>query len=435
MSAGCPPPVSRSADAVAGSGPLASGQADRCLLVVDDDLSVRQALWIIFRERYAVRLAESGPKALELFREQPPDVVLLDIRMPGMDGLAVLKALKAADPDVEVILLSGFETVHYLREAMRLGASEYITKPYVVEDLRHSVENAMGRREASRKTAAYARRLRQLEELVQHQQVREELARTRNEIYGSIIHDINGPLTVMAGYIELMQLSIQHAEALESDQIKVLRQQTEAVGRQVANCIDLSRRYLGFLEGQMARQAGASINEVFYDLAELLKGHPQVRADRLVVRPFEGDLTPAIHRTDLLQILLNLTVNALQAGSENVRIELEARLCEPGAAAVFSQAAPGVHFLPSEQFDPMDKILAISVRDNGPGIAPHLLSRIFEPYFTTKPFGRSAGLGLSIVRRLVTHARGAVHVYSHQGEGTVFTVCVPVDQLPQIRQP
>ena len=70
--------------------------------------------------------------------------------------------------------------------------------------------------------------------------------------------------------------------------------------------------------------------------------------------------------------------------------------------------------------------VALRVSDNGPGIPEHLLDRIFEPYFTTKAPGKGTGLGLAIVRRLVLQARGAIHLFSHPGEGTVFTVYVPL---------
>src|SRR5687768_7547559 len=101
-------------DAVAGTGTTKIARPDRTLLIVDDDPSVRHALWITFREIYSVQLAESGPKALETFKGKGADVAVLDIRMPGMTGLEVLKEIKAIDPDVEVILLSAYESIEYI---------------------------------------------------------------------------------------------------------------------------------------------------------------------------------------------------------------------------------------------------------------------------------------------------------------------------------
>jgi signal transduction histidine kinase len=79
----------------------------------------------------------------------------------------------------------------------------------------------------------------------------------------------------------------------------------------------------------------------------------------------------------------------------------------------------------AETFEPKAPLVAISVRDNGPGMTEAVLDRMFEPYFTTKAAGQGSGLGLSIVQRLVMHAHGAVYVFSHAGEGTVFTVYLP----------
>ena len=413
-------------DATAGSGSVTVAEPQRTLLIVDDDPSVRHALWITFREAYKVQLADSGAKAIEAFKASPADVALLDIRMPGMSGLEVLKQLKHIQPEVEVILLSAYESIEYIRQAMRLGACDYITKPYEVEHLRHSVTNAMERRDVSRKTSAYDKRLLQLQSEIHNQQMREELARTRNEIYASIIHDINGPLTVIAGYIELIQHSLQQSSVVEGERLERIRAQSQSIVHQVTNCVELSRRYLGFLEGKVNASASSGVREIFYDVAELLKAHPQAKLNNLVIQDFNEEIAAPINRTDLLQVLLNLTINALQCSPKSHRVELYAKVIPADAPRPFLQPTEGTRFLPGEKFPANGPLLAISVQDNGPGIPPALLERIFDPYFTTKPHGQGTGLGLSIVRRLITQANGAIHVYSHQGEGTVFTVYLPV---------
>ena len=420
--------LNRAADALPATGQAPVARIERTLLVVDDDRSVREALNITFREIYTVKMADNGPSAIEMFRNEPTDVALLDIRMPGMSGLDVLKELKQLDPAVEVILLTGYETIEYIRQAMRLGACEYISKPYIVDDLRASVETAMARRETSRKTAGYTHRLAQLQNEIHHQQMREELARTRNQIYASIIHDVTSPLTTIAGYCELIQNSVAHAEVLEADQLATLRRQTQLMSRNVSNCIDLSRRYLSFLEGTFDPNAQASVNEVFFDLGELLEAYPKVRAKQLVIRALEQDKILAMHRTDLLQVLLNLTINALQCSVEHHRVEVSARILPPEGVRRFAEPAAGSRFLPAPDFNEGGPLLAVSVQDNGPGIPEHILPRIFEAYFTTKPPGQGTGLGLAIVQRLATHARGAVHVNSRAGEGSTFTILVPLQE-------
>jgi signal transduction histidine kinase len=283
-----------------------------------------------------------------------------------MSGLQVLKQIKEIDPAVEVILLTGYETIEYVREAMRLGACEYITKPYIVDDLRASVPERDGPRQTSRKTAAYAQQLDQLQNEIHHQQMREELARTRNQIYASIIHDVTSPLTAIAGYCELMQHTVANAEMLEADQLSKVRKQAQLISRNVANCIDLSRRYLGFLEGSFSTKSQSSVNEVFYDLAELLEAYPKVRAKQLIIQPIPADRQVAMHRTDLLQVLLNLTINALQSAVEYHRVEVSARELETEGIQGYLQNGPGVHVLKSPGFNESVPLLAISVQDNGP---------------------------------------------------------------------
>lgn len=413
-------------DAIAGAGSGTLVRPERTLLIVDDDPSVRHALWITFREMYTVQLADSGLKALEIFDEKRADVALLDIRMPGMNGLEVLQQLKQLDSDIEVILLSAYESIDYIRQAMRLGACDYITKPYEVDQLRSAVSNAMDRRETTRKTSAYDKRLAQLQNEVHHQQIREELARTRNEIYASIIHDINGPLTVISGYIEMMRHSVRDAQVVQGDQLAAFKKHAESISRQVTNCVELSRRYLGFLEGKTSAGASAGIREIFYDVAELLKAHPHAKSNNLILHRVEEEMVATINRTDLLQVLLNLTVNALQCSPEPHRVEVYAKLLGIDAPRPFLQNVPGTRLVQAPTFVPTAPLVAISIRDNGPGMNEALLDRIFEAYFTTKAPGQGTGLGLSIVQRLVIHAHGAVHVYSHPGEGTTFTVYLPV---------
>ena len=325
-----------------------------------------------------------------------------------------------------MILLSAYESIDYIRQAMRLGACDYITKPYEVEQLRGAVSSAMDRREVTRKTSAYDKRLVQLQNEVHHQQIREELARTRNEIYASIIHDINGPLTVIAGYIELMLHSVRDVQLLRGEELNTFKKHAESISRQVGNCVELSRRYLGFLEGKASAGESAGIREIFYDVAELLKAHPHTKTNNLVLHSVEQEIVATINRTDLLQVLLNLTINALQSSPEPHRVELHAKLLKAAAPRPFLQTAVGTRLVQAPTFASSAPLVAISIRDNGPGMNETLLDRIFEPYFTTKPPGQGTGLGLAIVQRLVIHAHGAVHVYSHPGEGTTFTVYLPV---------
>src|SRR5205085_1097858 len=153
------------------------------------------------------------------------------------------------------------------------------------------------------------------------------------------------------------------------------------------------------------------LSQVFADLKELLEVHPNARLNQLQIHTAPPNITPAIHATDILSILLNLTINALQSSSEPHRVEVQGRLV---ARIPNHENSAHEQFLP-QQHPERQPVVALQVQDNGPGMTPEVLSMAFQPNFTTKDAGRGFGLGLSIVKRLVTQANGAIHVYSRPG--------------------
>jgi len=111
------------------------------LLVVDDEIEICDFLKAFFEEReFLVTTANSGPAALEALEQESPQVVLLDIHMPGMDGMSVLKRIKENYPRIKVIMVTALETQEKIEEAMRLGADNYITKPLSLEYLEKDVQ-------------------------------------------------------------------------------------------------------------------------------------------------------------------------------------------------------------------------------------------------------------------------------------------------------
>ena len=120
------------------------------LLVVDDEPGVRQSLQLVFNKSYRVLEASSADEAIQKVSDDAPDVVLLDIMMPGTDGLAVLRQIKSANGDCQVIMLTGLNTARTAFAAKGTGAFDYVTKPFDVEELRLRVEHALEKVQLSR---------------------------------------------------------------------------------------------------------------------------------------------------------------------------------------------------------------------------------------------------------------------------------------------
>src|SRR4051794_1445865 len=185
------------------------------LLIVDDEEGPRQSLRVVFKDTYNLLMADDGARAIELVKQNKVDVVITDIRMAGMSGVELLGQLKSVDPTIEVIMLTAYETVDTLRLALRLGACDYLNKPFDIITMRKAVANAMERRSLGEEIRNNGQQLQELQKELQNQKMVEEITRTRGEIYASIIHDINGPLTVISGFIQLMNQRIGANARLE----------------------------------------------------------------------------------------------------------------------------------------------------------------------------------------------------------------------------
>jgi two-component system sensor histidine kinase/response regulator len=398
------------------------------LLVIDDEEGPRQSVKIIFKDEYNVLLAKDGESALELARNNPVDVAVCDIMMGGMPGTEVLRRLKDLDPTIEVIMLTAYETIDTARHSVRYGASDYLNKPFDIPTLRAAVARAREKRQSAKKLQGNNQVLDQLQREIHDQQLKEEMSRTKGEIYASVLHDINGPLTIISGFIEMINRSIENAATLEGEQLTTIKDDLSKLTGQVERCFEISRRYLSFLRDKSSGASQVGINQILSDVRELLIRHPSARGQQLIVHTLPSDVIAEINGTDLLQILLNLTINALQASNQPHRVEVRPQIMEFPLNVEQFHDSHEERFINREGFANRPPILAISVQDNGPGISPEFMPKMFETKFTTKAADQGTGLGLSIVRRLVKEADGAIHLHSKVGHGSTITVCLRTQQ-------
>lgn len=394
------------------------------LLIVDDEEGPRQSLRIVFKNEYNVLLASNGLDAIQLAREQSVDIAVCDIMMFGMSGVELLKELKEMDPAIEVVMLTAFETIETARQALRYGASDYLNKPFDIPSMRAAVKRASDKRRTAIEFQQTNEQLQELQRVIQDQRVREEMAHTRGEIYASVLHDINSPLTVIAGFVELINRSMENAAKVEGEQLEKIKGDLHTLHSQVARCFEISRRYLSFLHTSPSEKSSVATNQVIHDLGDLLSRHPSASDHQLTLRGLEQDVVADVNGTDFLQILLNLTINALQSTDVPHRVEVKCMLhAQPIDPAAYPDG-PGQRFINRGGFANTTPVLTVSVTDDGPGIEPQILSRLFEERFTTKPPDQGTGLGLSIVKRLIHEAHGAVIIQTKPGSGATFIVCL-----------
>ncbi|HEY5234347.1 MAG TPA: hybrid sensor histidine kinase/response regulator [Verrucomicrobiae bacterium] len=403
------------------------------LLIVDDEDGPRQSLRVIFKDDYDLLMAEDGPTAIKLAQENEIDVAVLDIRMAGMSGIEVLERLKYVKPDIEAIMMTAFETTDTIRQALRLRACDYINKPFDIAQMRAAVNQAMQRRMLESEIHSSAEKVQELIAELQSQRIEEQIAKTRGDIYASIIHDINGPLTVISGFVQVLSKHLNHINRLEVEDLEFIKDRLRIIARQVTNCIEISRRYLGFLRRQSDETApSVSVNQLLHDLNQLVRVHPSLLENEFSTKPLAEDIAVKINGTDLIQILLNLTVNAFQCAQFSHRVEAGGETLRTPLNLTKFKDGPNDRLLNVESMDNTVPLVKLWVRDNGPGIPGEVLPKIFQPYFTTKGPRQGTGLGLNIVQRLIKEGSGALHVHTQSGEGTTFTIYLPgMELLPK----
>jgi two-component system sensor histidine kinase/response regulator len=395
------------------------------LLVVDDEEGPRQSLKVIFQGEYNVILANGGHAAIAEAQATQVDVAVLDIRMADMSGIEVLERLKFIDPAIEVVMMTAFAEAETIRQALQLRACDYITKPFDVSTMRKAVATALERRSFQNEVLNNSSKLESLQKELEQQRVEDELVRTRGEIYASIIHDINNPLTIISGLIQNINLKIGDEAKVEGETLEQVKDRLKRITQQVTNCIEISRRYLSFLRQRPNESARAWVNQMLADARELLRVHTATKSNELFIQPLPKDVAALANGTDLIQIVLNLAINALQCSPDPHRVEIRCLVREEPLGPEKLQDGPEDRFVNREGFNNSTPLVAITVSDNGPGMAPGVLAKIFQPYFTTKSKTDGTGLGLCIVHRLLKESRGGLHVHTSVGKGTSFTVYLP----------
>ena len=151
------------------------------LLIVDDEDGPRQALRVLFKDEYELFVASDGAVAIELAQANKIDVAVLDIRMKGMSGIEVLEQLKQVDADIEVVMMTAFETTDTIRQALRLRACDYINKPFEISTMRAAVAGAMQRRTLESELHTNAEKLQALLAELQNQKIEEQMSQTRGD--------------------------------------------------------------------------------------------------------------------------------------------------------------------------------------------------------------------------------------------------------------
>lgn len=381
------------------------------VMVVDDEDSVRSPLNMVLKPDFNVVLCNKPEDALRTMKSQPVHIAILDIMMgAGESGLDLLRTLKEIDPLLEVIMLTGFETVDAAKQAMRLGACDFQSKPFKVTEIMDAVMRAMKLREQNEKARASVERAQSLDpEVFQFQ--------------AGVIHDVSNMMTVVTGSVEMLKFRLQQKPSLDAAEVLSLRSTVEQLSRQVDMSCGVCSRHLRLMRSSRDLSQTDAV-AILENIASALPSHHDAKHTKIVV-DLASRVLPDIEApvVDSFQLVLNLALNAAQSSATRHEIVLAAKPFFTQVPVHEMRDSSTTRVVGAGTFKNRAPLVVISVTDRGYGINPDTLSKLFGTNVTTKPKG--TGVGLRFIGTLVARHNLLLHLRTEPGGGTTVSVFFP----------
>ena len=366
------------------------------LLLVDDEPDYRETIAKRLRVRgLEVSEASNGKEALDALTREQADVVVMDVKMPVMDGLEALPKIKEAFPRVEVILLTGHASPEDGVLGIKAGAFDYLCKPIKLEHLMSKVRQARDKllweEEKARQTEFRAR--------MEQQMIATERLASVGVMASGVAHEINNPLAIIQEAAGWLGSLLEKAEMADMPRKEDFEKALEKIFKSVERAKKITHQLLGFVRKTESIPKEVNLQGFVGEVISLVEREAKDRDVRLVADVQPENAALWTDSNPLRQVLLNLATNAIHA------------CCRGGEVTILVRQK--------------EHETTLSVKDEGQGIPKEDLHRIFEPFFTTKSPDQGTGLGLFVSRNMVEKLGGEIEVESQLGRGATFRVKLP----------
>jgi signal transduction histidine kinase len=369
----------------------------KIILVDDEELILGMFRTVLEMRGYEVEVAVDGQQALQLCTENDYHIMITDLNMPNMDGMALLKRVKDRWPMMEVIVITGYGTIQTAIEAMKVGASDFIIKPVNFEQVQFTIQRCVHKIKAA----------------MENRDLREINAQLRsvNELKDKFLaitnHEIRTPLTIIKGYLEILKIIVDSQDPEVAEILEILKNTTNELSQAVERMHLLNQANYISLRN---RSEKTDLKKLLQSTCEKMQRLFAYRKIKFDIQIPEKQLIVYGSTKSIRIILQELLQNALKYTPEGGKVEV---YCHE-----------------------LEKEVALVVKDSGIGIPYDKQELIFTGFYEVQDLlnhksgseefmGGGMGIGLRLVKELVTALNGRVELLSEPGRGSVFKVVLP----------
>jgi signal transduction histidine kinase len=370
------------------------------VLVIDDEIGPRESLRMLLKPSYQVHTADSVERGLQLLTEKKPDAIVMDIRMPGMTGIEGLRRIRQIDPHLSVIMLTGFGALETAKEALRLGANDYISKPFDAREMQEVISRNVERTRLHRTSESAASEIKELNNRLLQELAQKERLASLGQASAEFVHDIGNPLTIVWGYVQLLAKKLEDSGHAD-DPSAVGSNELEIIEQNVRLCRDLLTMWQSYGSADAAPHQMVSISDIVREVVESVGAMAKENGVQVRWHLTEQNSVLNGDPVQITRAIQNVIINAIQASTES-KGQVEVSCIRK------------------------DFYVDVLIADTGHGIQPDQIAKIFDPYFTTKQGKSGTGLGLYITKKVVEDHGGSIKVDSTPGAGTTITIRLPL---------
>ncbi|RUT06058.1 hypothetical protein DSM106972_032640 [Dulcicalothrix desertica PCC 7102] len=419
------------------------------ILIVDDNPTNVKVLFECLKSAgHRVLVAQTGESALEKVQLVSPDLILLDVMMPGINGFETCQHLKASQStqDIPVVFMTALSDTEEKVKGFSVGAVDYITKPFQREEVLARVNTHLQLRNLTRKleqlvserTYELTATLEKLQDS-QLQLIQNEKMSSLGNLVAGVAHEINNPIGFISGnldqaliavqdVIECLRLYQQEVPVRETIQKKITEVDLEYLIEDLPKMLnsmkigcdrirEISTSLRTFSRSDTDDKVSADIHEgidsTLMILSHRLKAN-ETRPEIQIIKNYCSIPKVPCYLGQLNQVFMNILANAIDSFEEANQNSTYSEIVENPNVITISTATNHQQMI-------------ISIKDNGYGMAPGIKKRIFDHLYTTKPIGQGTGLGLSICKQIIeSKHQGQLTVESELGKGSLFTIILPI---------